>query len=164
MVGIRPNGGKAANDLIDHFTPGKFKPKDRAFSKEIDIDKHYKNREVDYKLVVTLPIDFCPDCNQRGKRGTIINIGCWDKDCPGLGLKKGEGIISFFCQECATKFNSPIKDPGAEVDEVRLDGIRTGRQRWVQERNKRIQENIESYIKWCRDTERWEIYCDGRKD
>ena len=165
LVGLRPQGLKKANDLVDYFTPGKVKMPDRPFSKPIDDTKDRKPTEDPFsKIAITLPRSFCPDCDRtdRPEEGGAINWNVWMEDRADLGIRAGEGMLSFFCQECCLKFQADIKDPGKDIQEVTVQGVRNRRQREQAERLVRTKKNQEDYIRMCRTTGRMEIYIDGR--
>jgi hypothetical protein len=165
LFGIRPNGLKMASDLVDYFTPGKVTMPDRPFTTPIKEPKDNKPKQDPFsKIAIILPRSFCPDCGRRGRpeEGGAVNWNVWMTDRVDLGVKAGEGMMSFFCQECCDKFRADIRDPGKDISEVTVQGIRQRRQVEQAERLVRCKDNQENYIHTMRTLGRMEIYVDGR--
>ena len=165
LFGIRPMGLKKASDLVDYFTPGKLGKPDRPFSKPVpEPEGKRAATQLDGKIAIVLPRHFCPDCGKKGlpEEGGAINISAWTEDRPDLGIHANEAMISFFCQKCCEKFNADIKDPGKDICEATVHGIRQRRQAEHAERLVRVKRNQEGYIHAMRMANRNEIYTDGR--
>ena len=165
VVGIRPQGLKKANDLVDYFTPGKVTMPDRPFTKAIEEPKDGKQKQSPFNVAITLPRSFCPDCNRTGRpeEGGAINVNFWTEDRVDLGVKAMDAMLSFFCQECCEKFRADIHDPGKDIQEATIQGIRKLREREQAERLVRCKKNQEDYIHLMRTLGRMEIYTDGRR-
>lgn len=164
QVGLRPNGMKKANEVIDYFTPGKIGKKPRAFEEDIQLPDEKKDSP-QANIAVILPRTFCADCNSRHCRpeGGAININIFPQDRMDLGVKANEVIVSFFCNECLLKHRAGITDPGKDISVADVHGVRSQRQKEGAERLVRCQKNLEDYIKWCRITNRMEIYQDEQR-
>ena len=167
VPGLRPQGLKKASDLVDYFTPGKVTMPDRPFTKEIQDPKDAKRNQTPFdNVAIILPRSFCPDCGRKGRpeEGGAINWNIWTEDRADLGVRAKDSMISFFCQECCDKFRADIRDPGKDVLEASVQGIRERRQREQAERLVRCKDNQERYIRTMRLTGHMEIYTDGGKD
>lgn len=169
LVGIRPQGLKKANEIVDFFTPGKVKMPDRPFEKPLDNPTDGKRAETPFTLVIMLPRNYCPDCDRSNRpagdnAGGAVNVSFWSEERVDLGVKAMDSMISFFCQECCLKFQADIKDPGKDIQLATVHGIRQRRQQEQAERLVKVRKNTENYIRAMRMANRWEIYLDGRKD
>jgi hypothetical protein len=164
LVGLRPNGMKDASEIVDYFTPGKITMPDRPFTKEIEDSPTAKRQESIFRTTIMLPRSYCADCGRTGRpeSGGAINANIWTEERIDLGVKPGDGMISFFCQECCDKYKAGITDPGKDIAEVTVQGIRKRRQREQAERLVRCKNNQETYIHLMRTLGHMEIYTDGR--
>ena len=165
VPGLRPSGLKKANDLIDYFTPGKVKMPDRPFSREIETPADHKNQDTPFRPTIMLPRSYCGDCDRKGRpeKGGAINFNVWAAERADLGVKPGDSMISFFCQECVEKYQAGINDPGKDILEASVQGVRQRRQAEGETRAIRCKENQENYIRAMRLTGNMAIYTDGRK-
>jgi len=164
-VGIRPQGLKKANDIVDYLTPGKFEKRKGNFTQEIDFDGA-KKQAVPHQIIIKLPRNFCPDCDRQDRphEGGALNMSTYNEDRPDLGLKAGELLASSFCQECLSKYQAQCNDPAQKLLLPSLQGTKSQKQRVDAERMVRVKKNTENYIRVMRLTSHWEIYTDGRTD
>jgi hypothetical protein len=165
---------KAASELVDEFTPGKYKQPDRPFSKSVK-EPEFQKRELPFNVAIVLPRTFCTDCGRRDrpdheKAGGCINVSEYrDHDRPDLGIflgtngKQGQAVLNFFCQECLMNYRAGINDPGQEIYQADVHGINSSRTKRNAERLVRIKEHVEGFIRTMRLSGHWEIYTDGRE-
>lgn len=163
-VGLRPQGLKKANDIIDFLTPGKFKKRQGIGTQEVTFDGP-KQQAIPHQIIMRLPRDFCPDCNKRGRvpHGGCLNTGVYTEDRPDLGLKAGELYQVSFCQECYVKHCAMRKDPAGRLLMPGMGGMMPQNKRNDADRLVRVKKNTENFIKVMRLTSHWEIYTDGRQ-
>lgn len=164
-VGLRPQGIKKANEVIDFLTPGKMKRRPGIGTQEIEFEGA-KQQAIPHHIAMILPRDFCPDCNKRGRvpHGGCLNTGVYTEDRPDLGLKAGELYQVSFCQECYVKHCAMRKDPAGRLLIPSAQGALPQNKRQDAARLERVKRNTENFIRVMRLTSHWEIYTDGRKD
>lgn len=155
-------------DLIDKYTPGKYKQPERPFSRPLPEEPgiDYK-RDVREKLKMMLPRNFCPDCGQtdRPHTGGAINVNFCDQDSPDLGLKAFEIYITIFCQDCVENavLAQKNKDDGSKIIVDAATGL-TLKDKLAMERSVRIKNNTHEFIKAKLAAGDHSIYVSGKRE
>jgi len=185
-----PSGMKFAGDFIDEMTPGKYKPKPKAFEEAKPLEQTAPN---DTPKPAAILVELCMDCMQPidyndPKRDFVINLGCITQQDTQLlyamGLRFGDFFTSMFHASCMEKvkefrkYTTPLVmgggmlSPKDQVLYARYAGefkIHEGREinlgQWMAiKRLDRTATNTQNYIIEQRKKGNTSIFRDDRKE
>jgi hypothetical protein len=174
VVGIRPNGGKAASEFLEMYTGiGRFKPQAVPFTEKINIcdkgnDNARKPSVVFYKS--------CMDCMKPLNRddcvpnmniipplqiATQAEIEKWRS----VGLKPGMVVCYCFCTPCIKEAVAIQKDPYKQMPLI-VGGVETTLAKMeMQKRASRISDQVIAEIKRERENPETDVfYGDAKLD
>lgn len=169
LVGIRPNGGKAASQFLEDFTgTGRMKKQAAPFEEKMKFDGDKVKRDVKKPSVVLFK--HCMDCMFEVRQdeaipqmmplppGGIMNEierAKWES----VGIRPGEILCWLYCVPC---MKAAMKE-AQRLNSIGLTLIQNGQpvtagQRFLNERGKRISENVITYIRRERNDPHSEVF------